>query len=195
MCQRHRLRVRCGVFWVVVRSVVILAVWGHSVAVGQRLPVSSGRLQTVFLPAPRELRQELNKAIKDLEDEQYVDAIARLDLILSSQDDKSAEFGEDYFLPGKDGEPLRSIKSEALRLIGELPIVGREVYQLQHGADAKQMLDRAIERHDLGALANVSRRFFHTPAGYDATMLLGMERLERGRPLAAVLHLQQLLHT
>ena len=42
-------------------------------------------------------------------------------------------------------------------------------------------------------LAEVSRRFFHTRAGYEATFLLGLDHLDHGRPLAGALTLQRLV--
>ena len=41
-------------------------------------------------------------------------------------------------------------------------------------------------------LAEVSRRFFHTEAGYEATLLLGLYHLDHGQPLAAALALSRL---
>ena len=44
---------------------------------------------------------------------------------------------------------------------------------------------------DLAKLTEVSRRYFHTKAGYEATLLLGRYQLDQGRPLAAALTLKR----
>ena len=68
-----------------------------------------------------------------------------------------------------------------------MPREGRELYELQYGARARQMLDEALEAGDMERLAEVSRRFFHTRAGYQATFLLGLYHFDHGRPMAGAL--------
>lgn len=145
----------------------------------------------VFITAPRELRRELEQAAEDLKNESYVDAIARLDLILAGGDGSEEEFGEDYFLPGS-GPSLKSLRSQALDIIANLSPAGREAYELQMGTDARVALDNAMKQRDTEALITVARRYAGTLAGQDAAMLLGRDRLQRGRALEAVLALQRL---
>ena len=78
------------------------------------------------------------------------------------------------------------------RLIGEMPAEGKASYELQYGAQARKMLAEAIAAGDADALAAISRQFFHTKAGYEATYLLGTSEMELGRPLAAALCLRRL---
>ncbi len=147
-------------------------------------------VDSVFLPAPRELRQELAKARESLGEKQYSDALARLDAILDGSRELGLDITEDFFLEdeGETEEVARhSLKTEAINLLGSMPEAGREVYELKHGATARLMLDAAVEELDSEKLAEVSRRFFHTQAGYEATMLLGRIYLERQRPFAAAL--------
>ena len=73
-----------------------------------------------------------------------------------------------------------------------MPPEGRELYELQYGARARRMLDEALEAGDMARLAEVSRRFFHTRSGYQATFLLGQHYFEHGRPLAGALTLRRL---
>jgi len=87
---------------------------------------------------------------------------------------------------------FRSLKSEAQRLIGQMPAPGREAYELQFGAEARRLLDEAAQAGKVAGLAEVSRRFFHTRAGHDATELLGTCMMERDQPLAAALCFQRL---
>ncbi len=54
------------------------------------------------------------------------------------------------------------------------------------------MLDDALTSGDMTAVADVSRQFFHTRAGYYATFLLGLHHFDHGRPLAGALALERL---
>ena len=73
-----------------------------------------------------------------------------------------------------------------------MPSEGRELYELEFGAKARRLLEAAVAAGDAQSLAEVSRRFFHTRAGYEATFLLGFNHLDHGRPLAGALTLQRL---
>lgn len=103
-----------------------------------------------------------------------------------------AEAPEDYFVQRAPTEPYHSLKAEAHELIGRLPPKGRESYELQYGARARRMLLDAVGAGNPTALAEVSRRFFHTEAGYEATFLLGLDNLECGSPLTGALTLRRL---
>ncbi len=85
-----------------------------------------------------------------------------------------------------------SLKTEAQRLLGSMPEKGRDLYELKFGADARQLLDSALEKRDMQQVVEVTRRYFHTEAGYEATMLIGRYYLDQGRPLAAALCFQRL---
>ena len=86
----------------------------------------------------------------------------------------------------------RGLKTEARRLLGELPQEGRELYELQYGARASKMLDEALATDDPERLADASRRFFNTHSGRHATYLLGLYHLSHGQPLAGALALRRL---
>src|SRR5262249_46956826 len=81
------------------------------------------------------------------------------------------------------------------RLIGEMPEAGRDAYELQFGARAQQMLTDAAAAGDISELEAVTRRYFHTRAGYQATMLLGRHHLDHDQPLAAAFCFQRLSET
>lgn len=155
------------------------------------------QVTNIFLPAPRVLRQRVSKAREALAEERYSEAVELLGELLASEDmlsDGASRAGEqDYFLRGANepGTQL-SLKTEAQRLLGTMPDKGRELYELKFGADARQLLDRALESRDDQLLVEVARRYFHTDAGYEATMLLGRHYLDQGRPLAAALRFQRL---
>ena len=139
----------------------------------------------VFLPAERLTLQRLSKSRELLEEGRYGEAVRCLGAILDGPEDF-------FFQPDKKAPIHRSLKAEAQRLIGRMPREGRELYELQYGARARQMLEEAVAAGDVARLAEVSRRFFHTRSGYEATLLLGLHHFDHGRPLAGALTLQRL---
>jgi len=149
--------------------------------VGQQPP-------TNLFPLPdRQQLRRLAQAKALIDEGRFADAVRVLGAIL--------EGPEDYFFrPDKEGAPElhRSLKREASRLLGGLPPEGRQVYELLYGARARQLLEEAVRSGGGDRLAEVSRRFFHTQAGYEATFLLGLDYLDRGSPLAGALMLERL---
>ena len=87
----------------------------------------------------------------------------------------------------------KSMKHEARQLLGSLPLAGRQAYELLVGKVAQVEFEAAIEKRNWRGVEAVSRRWFHTPAGYDATYSLAMRDLDAGEPLAAALRLSELL--
>ncbi len=131
-----------------------------------------------FLPVDRDTTRQWEKANSLLEDGHYADAVTLLDEIL--------ERGEDYFFkPLPDKPNYQSLKTEAQKLLGKMPAEGHEAYELQFGARAQQMLKAAAASGDISGLEDVARRYFHTQAGYQATLLLARFHLDHDRPLAA----------
>ncbi|MEX2560265.1 MAG: PQQ-binding-like beta-propeller repeat protein, partial [Pirellulales bacterium] len=154
---------------------------------GQGEMVDDG-LESVFYPPDRATMQRLSKAQDLLKEKRFGEAARLLGSILEAPEDF-------FFQPNRDEPIFRSLKSEAQRLIGRMPADGRAAYELQYGAGARRMLDEAARAGDGAALAEVSRRFFHTQAGYEATYLLAATELDRGRPLSAALCLKRLQDT
>lgn len=150
----------------------------------------------IFPPAPRSLRQNLVRAKKAIEEERFSDAVAELGLVLTGanldQPAGTVDENQDFFIevPGQAGIQT-SVKTEAQRLLGTLPPKGRELFELQFGADARALLDSAVQDADVNQLNEVVRRYFHTTAGYEAALLLGRLHLDHGHPLAAALCLQR----
>ncbi len=141
----------------------------------------------IFPTAPRELRQNLSRAQAAIAEERYSDAADELGQVLDNPS------SDDYFLgrPGQS-DAQQSLKSEALALIGDMPAKGRQIYETKFGFDAKAELDKALEEGNLQKVTDVSRRFFHTKSGYEATLIVGRTQLDQGRPLAAALTLKRL---
>lgn len=135
---------------------------------------------TVFRSPDRTLQQRLTRSEELITEERYAEAVEMLGGIL--------EQAEDYFFrKNRSTATSRSLKAEAQRRIGSLPPAGRDAYELQYGAKAKQMLEAAVDKGDEQGLAETSRRYFHTQAGLRATYLLGLAHFDHGRPLAAAL--------
>lgn len=162
----------------------------------------------IFLPADRTILKKLSEAKKLIAAERYGEASQSIDAIL--------ELPEDYFFRPEDekkpkrkepantpawhygrarqggGVSFNTLKSEAQRLIGQMPREGREQYELQFGDRARHMLEQAIVSGDATTLSHVSWRYFHTKAGYQATYLLGLYHFEHGQALAGAATLQRL---
>lgn len=98
-----------------------------------------------------------------------------------------------------------SIRSEANRLLGTMPPNGLQVYELQFGGKAKELLDEAKrapeerttdelkQKSAAQILADVAQRYLHTKAGSEATSLLGTFHLSRGEAERAALCFKHLL--
>lgn len=141
--------------------------------------------RSVFAPPDRTTLRLLAKARQLIDQGRHAEAVRCLGAILESP--------QDYFHhPDRGSAVPRSLKSEARQLLGDMSDRGRQLYELQYGARARQMLAVASAAGDAAGLAEVSRRFFHTQAGYEATFLLGLYHLDRGRPLAGALALERL---
>jgi outer membrane protein assembly factor BamB len=144
--------------------------------------------EKVFLTPDRPTLKKLAESRRLLAEGRFGEAVRNLDAILEATDDF-------FFEPDKDSGRSRGLKAEAQRLIAQMPREGREAYELQYGARARQMLGQALETGNVGQLAEVSRRFFHTRSGYEATFLLGLHHFDHGRPLESALTLRRLFET
>lgn len=148
-------------------------------------PVNEDLPQNVFMPADRSVLKRLSEARQLLQEGRYGGAVRLLGAILDGSEDY-------FFQPDKKVPIHRSLKAEAQRLIGQMPPEGRQAYEFECGARARQRLTEAVSSGDADALAEVARRYFHTQAGYEATLLLGLDHLDRARPLAGALTLKRL---
>ena len=125
---------------------------GHGDVAGQVIT------ERVLLTAPREYQQYLRRATEAITNGEYSDAIQYLDPILSGRSDTTTTPGslpaDDYFL-GTSTEGLfrQSLRNEARRLLTTLPEEGRELYELQYGTDAQQLLERAVNERDVFLLS------------------------------------------
>ncbi len=142
-------------------------------------------LDGVFLPPDRTAKRRLELAQELLDERRFGESVRLLGALLENSEDF-------FFKPAPDEPVYRSLKAEAGRLIAELPSEGRASYELQFGARARELLKEATTAGNLAGLAEVSRQFFYTDAGQEATFLLARHYLDHDRPLAAALALERL---
>ena len=127
-----------------------------------------------FAPPDRNVLQVLTRAKKALGDHRYGEALEGLAEVLRGS--------EDYFYqPDRKVSIYRSLKGEALQLLGQMPREGRDLYEVRNGAEARDRLNRAVAGGDAKALLEVSGQFFHTQAGYEAAYLLALHQMDHGR--------------
>ena len=139
----------------------------------------------VFLPPDRASKRRLENAQQLLAEGRSGEAVRLLSAVL--------EASEDYFYkPNADQPVYRSLKAEAARVLSSLSGDARQAYELQSGARARQMLKQSAASGNLNELAEVSRRFFSTQAGWEATFVLGRKHLDENRPLAAAMCFERL---
>ncbi|MBT5598650.1 MAG: PQQ-binding-like beta-propeller repeat protein, partial [Planctomycetaceae bacterium] len=191
-------------FWVagITHLCVLLSLCFGSHAL-QILMAQEATTPNIFLPAPRILKQHLSRALRAIADKQYSDAVSHLGTILTEEiepeaandpegDNQQVEKNQDYFVetPEAPGSYV-SLKGEAQRLLGSLPPIALQLYELQYGSDATRMLDNALATGDFSNLTTITRKYFHTSAGYEAAILLGHRDRDHGRPLAAALNFKR----
>jgi len=142
----------------------------------------------VYLPSDRTLSRAVNRARERLADGEYHDTLSFLQGVLQRDEDSFLErAGDDR---GRLG-----LKATARQLIGDLPSEGRDAYELLQGATARRQLEAAIKNGDRDGVANVVRQFFHTTAGYEATLVLAQIEADQGHYLAAAQLYHELIET
>lgn len=174
---RFRLPFACALF---ISAIIAASFAGTTLAQLVPTQYQNGGQNGIIVSVDREQRQLLVRAERAIENEQFADASLILGDILKNPD------VADYFLnPLTENGPQPSLKAITERMIGDLPPAGREAYELQYGGQAKKLLETALTNRDEKQLADVTRMYFHTVAGYRATMLLGRIYLDRGEFLSA----------
>ncbi len=148
-------------------------------------PAASVAIAGQFAPAERSMLLMFSRAQRLMDQARLGEAAQCLGRILNGPDDY-------FFRPDASSPVHRSLKAEAARMIGRMPQEGRELYELEFGSIAGRLLEEAVTAGDADGLAEVSRRFFHTRSGSEATLLLGFHHLDHGRPVAAALTFKRL---
>ena len=185
----------------VVVAVVLFAVglWPASVEgqFGRRPTFGQDALdQEKILLAPRPLTRLLREGETAIQENRFADGIEALGTLLleeAREDLPEDTLHQDYFNePAQEGYYRSSVRGKALRLLGSIPEEGRKVLEIQYGVSARQALAAAVAARDVDALAGVIRKYYHTEAGYDASILLAQDKLIRGYPIAAAGILERL---
>lgn len=175
-----------------IRGMAILTVWCASAVrlSAQDLPEPAPVEPPVpAAPSTRQLEKRFRSGRELIEAESYAEGTRFLQSVLESDED-------DFFSPDAENRQReRSLKAEALSLLGGMPTAGREVYERQYGPISRRLLSEAIARSDADQLGAITRRFFHTQAGYEAAYRLAADHLDHGRPLAAALTFERLRST
>ena len=130
--------------------------------------------------------RKLIDARKLLAEERFGEAIRNLGGILEAR--------EDSFLPARQNVSGTSqLEGRGAAADGRTAAAkAAKLYELQYGAQAGKMLEEALAADNPERLAEVSRRFFCTQSGAQATLLLGLYHLSHGQPLAGALALRRL---
>ncbi|MCO8120232.1 PQQ-binding-like beta-propeller repeat protein [Stieleria sp. TO1_6] len=152
-----------------------------------------------FIPPPRSINQRLKDAQEAIADKRFSDAVVTLGDLLENNDAGAEDgtlVGQDFFLEIADNDQQRLDKTflrHCRDLVGSLPSEARETYELRYGALARQLLDKATETRDWNRLRDVRRKYFHTQAGYYASLILAQREIDLGHPLAASLLLDDVV--
>jgi outer membrane protein assembly factor BamB len=122
--------------------------------------------------APRD-RQVIDVARDLIKDEVWGDAVKMLQTVLNEKEDRFLRVAQpDPANPKKEITRWRGMKAEANDLIGVLPGKGLQVYEATYGADAREMLEKALKLKDSTKIAEVALRYRHTKAGIEAVSIL-----------------------
>jgi outer membrane protein assembly factor BamB len=193
---RHSLRLITGLL--IVAAIVLLAQPGRGQL--RALPAKDASkseepkfTEAVTLPRNPESKRLIQAAQDYVKNQEWRIAGECLQSLLETPEDSFIEVTRKNDR-GQDATIRVSVRSEANRIIGELPPDGLESYQVQYGQVAAEKLKQALETADPVMLAEVSQRYFNTKAGQEATNLLGTYQLDRGQYLMASLCFEKLLH-
>jgi outer membrane protein assembly factor BamB len=86
----------------------------------------------------------------------------------------------DHFVWIERERRLVSARHRALGLLSVADAKTRALYDWAYAQEAKRLLDTGIAARDPALVADVSRRFFHTASGFEATDWLATRWLDRG---------------
>tara|TARA_R110002049_G_scaffold72490_2_gene187130 strand:- start:154357 stop:158934 length:4578 start_codon:yes stop_codon:yes gene_type:complete len=154
-----------------------------------------------FIEPPRRIQQTIREAERAIDEQQYSDAVVRLGDMLQRDitdiDDLDLS-GQDFFLLPDSSEGNVPVFRESLfrtarDMIATLPTEARETYRLRYGPLAQKMLGEAAPTRNWTVVEDVRRKYFHTNAGYEASLLLAHRAMTQGRPLSASLLLDDVV--
>jgi outer membrane protein assembly factor BamB len=173
-------------FGVILGSVSLTAlVWvgRPNSAVGEDEPASPAFCDALSLSPNSKMQRSLAAARDLIAEENWDEAVRVLQGMLDQANDQFVLVRQDD--DGKTTLAWESLQRELDRIMAKLGPKGQEVYELHQGTKARDALTGAIKAGSLTGIAEVARRYFHTKAGLEASILLGTYYLEREHNLAA----------
>lgn len=147
-------------------------------------PTEAFRVQ---LPGDRISSRGVQRAEESIAKSEFTEALRFLDEILGSE--------EDIFVDQKTDVGVRGLKETARQMIRDLSPEGRRAYETAYAPVSQRLLKAAIDAGDRAALQQIAQRYFYTPAGYEAALLIALQEEDAGERRSAALAYQQLLDT
>ena len=150
----------------------------------------------------RSLTRRLEQAARLFESGRGHESAQLLGNVLASADfsflvpEKNTDVNTDGESTDKEDKVVRTlhqtINDYIIDRIRKLPKEARDSYAFQFEATAKRLLENAVSAGSLDEIQQVARKYFPTPSGASAVLLVGMTQLERGDLAAAFLTLDRL---
>ena len=132
---------------------------------------------SVFTGATRQVLRPIRLAEAAIANEDYDRACQLLGDVLA--DDGLA----DCLVPNEtQWMYAQSLRQKAAELLGSLTEDQRQIYREKWTARADQMLSEAVDAADYKKIELVAQGFLYTDAGLEASMLIGHQLLNNGRP-------------
>lgn len=165
-----------------------------------------GEFAGITLPNDRKAKKSLEAAEDFMREEDWGNAAHVLQGLLNGKEELFVELKRKSSDGKTESNQWTSVRIEANRLIGSMPPNGLQVYEVQFGAKARDLLNEARKLPENRAneemrqkstaeiLAYVAMHYLHTKAGAEAANLLGTYHLDRGRPVMAALCFERLLN-
>ncbi len=147
-------------------------------------------------PADRPALRRFEQAKRLIEADREAEAAQLLGSILESE--------ADFFLPPpaddvEDDEEAAELQTShrlfhdlVFDTLQGLPSQARESYLLQYETQARRLLDNAVQAGSFEGVQSVAKRYFLTSSGAEASMILGLEQMERGAFAAATRTMENL---
>ncbi len=129
--------------------------------------------------------QKLNRARQLIREQRFAEAAAHLGELIRRVQDR-------WYQPVRGTPQYLELRTEAERLVRELPEIGLAVYEQHFGPAARKLLDQAMETNDLALLEKLSKESFHTQAGAEASYRLANFDFDIGHLMDAAMRFERL---
>ena len=137
----------------------------------------------------RDLTLSYNRAIELLGSDEPRRGLTLLHQLLQLLDNS-----DDVLIPMEDGT-RSSLKAACMNRLRTSTADEIEFYEQQFGPESRDQLRTARSNNDLELLEQISRKFFFTAAGVEATRELSVRKLDRGDAMGAALTLSRFRRT